>query len=359
MKAIAVFALAAPVSAAILGQKAFLGNGMQPEVVARTLSNVEDEWKAQAAVFAECNSTSGLEGTTIVDCADAPTSFGKSCGTVVSAIIQGSGGDRDVAKEYMADVCAEAKGAAEKEQCTEFSAGVEGFMTDDVEINRDELKFEKFCQTFWNTGVKKIAKVAADKLDAVDAKRAKEDEIISKARQQEQESAEEEDNRKELETDLQVAQNLTESATDDAQHINEAVKDTEVEMTADDDEAMKFAERARMALQTAGEKEAAGVENAKSEEQINDEAEAKAAGDALAERIARRAAKRAAALSVKVVTNSSSAAVQSNATTAAEPINSNATKSDGNATATDATHSQKKAATSNATKAASSNATKA
>merc|ERR1719473_271866 len=87
--------------------RSFLGNGMQPEVVARTLSHVEEEWKAQAAVFAECNSTSGLEGATIVNCNDAPASFGKSCGTVVSAIVQGSGGDRDVAKEYMVDVCSQ------------------------------------------------------------------------------------------------------------------------------------------------------------------------------------------------------------------------------------------------------------
>merc|ERR1719261_1343361 len=100
--------LASPALAVVRGKgQSFLGSSMQPEVVARTLSRVEDEWKAQAAVFAECNSTAGLPGATIVNCADAPSSFDKSCNTVVNAIIQGSGGDRDVAKEYMSDVCSQ------------------------------------------------------------------------------------------------------------------------------------------------------------------------------------------------------------------------------------------------------------
>lgn len=153
MKSILVLALAAfsPSSAAILGQKAFLGNGMQPEVVARTLSSVEDEWKAQAAVFAECNSTSGLEGTTIVDCADAPGSFDKSCGTVVSAIIQGSGGDRDVAKEYMADVCSQrAISGWHQQQCNALAVAVRGAMTADKYENRVNFNTGKLCTGFWS-----------------------------------------------------------------------------------------------------------------------------------------------------------------------------------------------------------------
>merc|ERR1719345_238493 len=68
-------------------KKAFLSlaSDMQPEVVARTLSEVEDEWKSQAASFAECNSTETSE------CGGAPEQFSKSCSTVVSAVVQAPG----------------------------------------------------------------------------------------------------------------------------------------------------------------------------------------------------------------------------------------------------------------------------
>merc|ERR1719221_482833 len=89
---------------AVRGGRAFLEANMQPEVVARTLMNVEEEWKAQAAVYAQCNATAN-DGSSIVDCQDAPASFAKSCGVVVGAVVQGSNGDQRVAKEYMSDVC--------------------------------------------------------------------------------------------------------------------------------------------------------------------------------------------------------------------------------------------------------------
>jgi colicin import membrane protein len=124
---------------------------MQPEVVARTLSNVEDEWKAQAAVFAECNGTSGLEGATIVNCADAPNSFDKSCGTVVSAIVSGAGGDRDVAKEYMADVCSQKIISGwHMQQCHALAVAVQGGMTADKYENRMSFNSAKLCSAFWS-----------------------------------------------------------------------------------------------------------------------------------------------------------------------------------------------------------------
>jgi len=150
--ALAVALAVAPLSsAAVLRGQAFSGNGMQPEVVARTLSSVQDEWKAQADVFAECDSTSGLPGASIVNCADAPSSFGKSCSTVVGAIVQGSGGDKDVAKEYMSDVCSQSSMSGwHQSQCHSLALAVRGSMSADTYSNRMGFDSSKLCTSFWS-----------------------------------------------------------------------------------------------------------------------------------------------------------------------------------------------------------------
>jgi len=165
--------------AAFVGRKAFLANGMQPEVVALTLSHVEDEWRAQAAVFADCGSTAALPGAAIVNCKDAPNSFGKSCSTVVSAIIQGSGGDRDVAKEYMADVCSQrAITGWHQQQCNALAITIKGAMGADRYQNRVGFNTAKLCTGFWSRFLteerQRIAKEnadheAAEKKDAEEA----------------------------------------------------------------------------------------------------------------------------------------------------------------------------------------------
>jgi len=189
-------------SAAVLGGKAFLGNGMQPEVVARTLSNVEDEWKAQAAVFAECNSTSALPGSSIVNCADAPSSFGKSCSTVVGAIIQGSGGDRDVAKEYMADVCSQRSISGwHQQQCNALAVAVRGSMSADKYENRENFNSVKLCTGFWSHFLgdeqTRLAKEKVDH-DAAEKLAAEETEAAEKAaaEQRKKQAAEEAERKK-------------------------------------------------------------------------------------------------------------------------------------------------------------------
>merc|ERR1719498_93957 len=194
MRAVLVlaFAVSNPASAAFLEKKSFLGNGMQPQVVARTLSNVEDEWKAQAAVFAECNSTAGLPGATIVNCADAPTSFGKSCSTVVSAIIQGSGGDKDVAKEYMADVCSQKTISGwHQEQCHSLALSVRDSMSADKYSNRMSFNSNKLCTSFWSkfleTEKQRMAK--ADEAAARLAEKKAEAEAVQQAAKKKMEEA--------------------------------------------------------------------------------------------------------------------------------------------------------------------------
>lgn len=161
--------------------KSFLGNGMQPEVVAKTLAHVEDEWKAQAAVFADCDSTSGLPGASLVNCADAPTSFSKSCTTVVNAIIQGSGGDKDVTKEYMEDVCTQKSITGwHQVQCNTLSLAVRKAMTSDKYQNRESFGTAKLCKTLWGGKLaeqkERVAKEAAER--EAEEKKANEDAAV-------------------------------------------------------------------------------------------------------------------------------------------------------------------------------------
>ena len=57
-------------ASAVLGQRNFLENSMQPDVVAKTLTAVQGEWKAQVAIFADCDTTAKLPGSPIVNCKD-------------------------------------------------------------------------------------------------------------------------------------------------------------------------------------------------------------------------------------------------------------------------------------------------
>lgn len=135
---------------------------MQPDVVARTLSRVEDEWRAQAALYTECDDSSPTPKASIVNCDDAPTSFAKSCDTVVKAIVQGSGGAKDVTKEYMDDVCNQpAITGWHQAQCHTLSAVVRTQMNADNYQNRNFFATDKVCTSFWSTLLEERKQVMA------------------------------------------------------------------------------------------------------------------------------------------------------------------------------------------------------
>merc|ERR1719460_1779720 len=105
MTILSLFCLASSATALISVRdngRNFLGVGMQPELVAKTLSTVEQEWKDQAAHFIECE----LQESTS-HCDSTPKSFHRSCETVVGAIVKASNGETDVTKEYMVDICSQ------------------------------------------------------------------------------------------------------------------------------------------------------------------------------------------------------------------------------------------------------------
>merc|ERR1740115_486603 len=128
--------LAAPAGSVVLRG----GNAeqMRPEVVASTLAHVQDDWKAEAVTFTTEDTASGKA---------APATFGKSCATVVSAVVQGSGGDRKVAKEYMNNVCDQKvlQGWRKARCATLASAIAEHAMKADNYANRQTLDPKKVC----------------------------------------------------------------------------------------------------------------------------------------------------------------------------------------------------------------------
>mmetsp|Transcript_8579 Transcript_8579/g.16224 ORF Transcript_8579/g.16224 Transcript_8579/m.16224 type:complete len:374 (-) Transcript_8579:58-1179(-) len=121
-----------------------LGGAMQPTVAAHTLSMVENEWRSQALLFAECQA----DGHS--DCERVQSNFQKSCGTVVTAVVAASSGDRDTVNEYMGVVCDEPELKDWKhERCQSFARAISSTMTADSYENRERLNTQSLCFGFW------------------------------------------------------------------------------------------------------------------------------------------------------------------------------------------------------------------
>jgi len=118
---------------------------MQPTMVATTLSKVESEWRSQALQFAECSAEANAG-----DCGAVAGSFKKSCGTVVSAIITASSGDRETVREYMAVVCDEPQLRGWKRgRCQNFAQAMLDTLTADSYQNREHPNLARPCAYLW------------------------------------------------------------------------------------------------------------------------------------------------------------------------------------------------------------------
>lgn len=202
------FALALGVAADARGAnrrgKAFLSlsSDMQPEVVARTLAEVEDEWKAQAAAFAECNATQTDE------CGSAPSAFSKSCSTVVSAVVQASSGDRASVKEYMTTVCGEKELSGwHQERCTELASAVTDTMLDDNYENRENFNSNGLCTNFWSKFVvEEKARVDKERAEREAAEKKAAEEAAEAAKKAAEEAAEEQKKKEKEEAEQKAAE---------------------------------------------------------------------------------------------------------------------------------------------------------
>lgn len=128
------------------------GGKMNPEAVAHTLVAVEGKWLTEAVAFARCNTSD----TTCQE--DTLGEFKKSCQTVVKAIIQSSNGDKSVVSEYLGDICEQPElHNWKKSMCNDFATALNGVMTDDSYVNRDDLPVDTICTNFVTRGFLKEA----------------------------------------------------------------------------------------------------------------------------------------------------------------------------------------------------------
>jgi len=239
-------------------KKSFLGLDLQPEVVAHTLLKVEDEWRAQAASFAECNATIAPGGDTS-DCGSATGAFQKSCSTVVEAVVKSSSGDRSHVLEYMGIVCGEAELSGwHQERCSELSKSVFDAMSDDNYENRESFNVANVCAGFWSRfTVEEKARVDQEQAEREVAERKVEEERVEAEKKAAELAAEEQKSREKLE-----AEQRAQDAKREAEEAAAALKAKKEEAEKQAQEAKTKMEEAQAAAEAAAQHHREVVANA-------------------------------------------------------------------------------------------------
>eukprot|EP00929_Paragymnodinium_shiwhaense_P051240 TRINITY_DN2579_c0_g1_i1.p2 TRINITY_DN2579_c0_g1~~TRINITY_DN2579_c0_g1_i1.p2 ORF type:complete len:294 (-),score=133.79 TRINITY_DN2579_c0_g1_i1:142-960(-) len=164
-------------------QAAFLSVQMRPDAAAKSLVAVEDEWQAEAQIFANCEAHGTQEA--LNECVQASHSFKKSCDTVVTAIMQGSSGQKSDVKEYLADVCGQSiLKTWHKERCQSLAVAVDKVMSADAYENRQNIALADLCGDMWQEVVSAERERAEQEAKAEaeeEAKRKAEEEARAKA----------------------------------------------------------------------------------------------------------------------------------------------------------------------------------
>jgi len=229
----------APAAAAARGtadRQGFLSarEGMRPEVVALSLGKVEDEWKSQYHLYVECNQTASTEAEAR-HCLEAPRAFERSCGKIVTAMVEASGGDRESVHEYMADVCSEPQLQGWRQgRCEILAATVLASMSPDSYSNREMLNTRPLCVSFWS------------RFSAEEEEQLKLERVAVEARQKkEQEEREAEEKRmaeQEAQEAAERAKIQAEEAEKEAQALAEEKRKEEAEKAEAEAAAAKLTE---------------------------------------------------------------------------------------------------------------------
>jgi len=259
-----VVALAGAADAA----KVFLGNKavMRPDLVAKSLAKVEDEWNLQVASFVECNA-SAATAEEASECTLAPHAFQHSCSKVVTAMVAGSDGSKADVSEYMVTVCGEDAQVSDgwrKERCQALSKAIASGMSDDAYNNRESFDSNKLCAKFWtkfmteeNTRVQKEEAVKAAE------EKTKEEERVAAEKKAEEDAAAEDKKRAE-EAAVEEAKKKEEEVKA-AADAKEAEAKALAEKNAKAEAASEAAEKTLEAVKAVEDKQAEAKEEAKAE----------------------------------------------------------------------------------------------
>merc|ERR1719375_2698592 len=260
---------------------------MMPEVVAETLADVDDEWVSMADSFLACRNSNSTTGES-PPCADVQQKFSRSCATVVSAMVQGSGGQPAVVGEYMRAVCRKGPLAGWRQhQCLTLASFVDGAMSMDPYHNRELVNTAGLCQRYWSNFTAEESVIIADRLAeeqareaAEAAERKKKEEAEAEARKQ-REAAEAEAKKKREEAEAEARKQKAEA---DEKAQAEAVKQARAKAAADAkakaEAARLKAEQAKVAAEEAAKHLEAKRAEAEKEAQVAAE-EAKEASEVL------------------------------------------------------------------------------
>lgn len=233
---------ARPAWAAFRKEQAFLSVDMQPAVVAKTLSRVEEEWKARARTFMKCELSEDKEGV-VRDCDDTPSDFTKSCSTVVSSVVQGSSGNVAVMQEYMAKVCnQDIMTGWHQTSCVALADSIGSKMSANQYDNRARFQTSAVCDDFWSNFLSEQKALHASELAdlreeakksmAVAAEEARKSAQRSAKAQKDLEEAEHGDNARE-EADLDAERKLVASrASRTAGTVDRGLRAKEAEVDA-------------------------------------------------------------------------------------------------------------------------------
>jgi hypothetical protein len=247
--------------------------GLMPDVTAHTLIAVEDEWQSKAALYIQCK-TEGTQQAR-ADCMNVPKEFEKSCNTVVQGMLDGSSGDVDNMREYLADVCGQhVLDAWHKETCLSFTEAVTTAMTQDSYDNREGKHVAESCYDYWS------------KFLAAEEKRV---EIEAKAKA-EQEKAE---------AEAKAKADAEAKAKADAEAKAKAEADRKVKAEADAKAKAQAEAKAKADAEAKAEAEAGAKAKAEADAKAKAEAEAKAKAEADAKAKAEAHAKLEAEASAK------------------------------------------------------------
>jgi len=220
--------------------KGFLAAGMQPDVVAHTLVQMQDAWKEEAINFVECNASA----TNSVDqkrCDEGADAFKKSCATVASTVVKASGGDWHIVKEYMDDVCGEKELEGwRRERCQKFAVAVADGMKFDAFGNRENYDGAGVCTGFWSV----FTDLERDHVEKARAERKAADETAAVAKAEADKKAAEE---------AAQAESLRqkEEAEQKAEEAKKASEEAAAELKARQEEAQSKAEESKKKMEEA------------------------------------------------------------------------------------------------------------
>merc|ERR1719274_285309 len=170
----------------------------------------------------EPNSTS-LQAS---DCEFAQRSFVESCQKITEAVVQGSSGDKDDAKDYMQEVCSTPEMQHEsmpERICLAFSNSLLDGMTEDAYSNRENLDTAKLCAGFLEKGdLNVIAKEEVERQEEEEARRQEELKKEREAEAQRKIAEEAEKARKEAEEKKEKAEEAKKEQEQKAEELKKA-----------------------------------------------------------------------------------------------------------------------------------------